>query len=190
MYESLLGVMVGLGLAAACGFRVFVPLLVLSIAHRAGAVNLGSGTAWIGSDAALIALGTATALEVVAYWVPWLDHTLDTAATPAAVVAGTLVAGSQMADFGSFMQWAAAIIAGGGVAATVQVATVATRAASTLTTAGLANPIVGSLESAGAAIVAALAVVAPVIGAIMVVGMLVAAGWLIWRRYSRRAVIA
>lgn len=190
MYETLLGVMVGLGLAAACGFRVFVPLLVLSIAHRAGAVSLGAGTAWIGSDAALIALGTATALEVVAYWVPWLDHALDTAATPAAVVAGTLVAGSQMADFGPFMQWAAALIAGGGVAATVQVATVATRAASTLTTAGLANPIVGSLESAGAAIIAALAVVAPVIAAIVVVGALAAAGWLIWRRYARRTTVA
>lgn len=190
MYESLLGVMVGLGLAAACGFRVFVPLLVLSIAHRAGAVSLGSGTAWIGSDAALIALATATALEVVGYWVPWLDHVLDTAATPAAVVAGTLVAGSQMADFGPFMQWACALIAGGGVAATVQVATVATRAVSTVATAGLSNPIVGTLESAGAAVMAALAVVAPVIGAVVLVGVMAAAVWLIWRCYSRRAAIA
>lgn len=190
MYETILGVMVGLGLAAACGFRVFVPLLVLSIAHRAGAVQLGSGTSWIGSDAALIALASATLLEVIGYWVPWLDHLLDTAATPAAVIAGTLVAGSQMADLGPMMQWACALIAGGGIAGVVQASTVVTRATSTVTTAGLANPIVATVESAGSAILAALAVVAPVIAAAAVVMILASVGWVLWRWRQRRLAIA
>ncbi|MGD2115402.1 MAG: DUF4126 family protein, partial [Acidobacteriota bacterium] len=34
--ETLLSVALGLGLAAACGFRVFVPLLAMSVAVRAG----------------------------------------------------------------------------------------------------------------------------------------------------------
>jgi hypothetical protein len=190
MYETILGVTMGLGLAAACGFRVFVPLLVLAIAHRAGAVNLGHGTAWIGSDAALVALATATLLEVVAYWVPWLDHVLDTAATPAAVVAGTLVAGSQMADLGPFMQWACALIAGGGVAAAVQASTVLTRATSTVTTAGLANPVIATVESAGAAVLSALAVVAPIVAGVVLVGLLGFVGWALLRWRRRRVALA
>ncbi len=189
MYESILGVTIGLGLAAACGFRVFVPMLVLSVAHRAGAVELGSGTAWLGSDAALVALASATVLEIAAYWVPWIDHALDTAATPAAVVAGTLVAGSQMADLGPMMQWACAIIAGGGIAGAVQASTVVTRAASTVTTAGLANPVISAAESAGSAVLAVLAVIAPFVAAAAVVVVLGFVGWAGYRWYQRRAVL-
>jgi hypothetical protein len=153
-------------------------------------VNLGHGTAWIGSDAALVALATATLLEVVAYWVPWLDHVLDTAATPAAVVAGTLVAGSQMADLGPFMQWACALIAGGGVAAAVQASTVLTRATSTVTTAGLANPVIATVESAGAAVLSALAVVAPIVAGVVLVGLLGFVGWALLRWRRRRVALA
>lgn len=190
MYDTILGVIIGLGLAAACGFRVFVPLLVLSVAHRAGAVELGSGTAWIGSDAALIALVSATVLEVAAYWVPWIDHALDAAATPAAVVAGTLAAGSQLADLGPMMQWACALVAGGGIAGAVQATTVVTRAASTVTTAGLANPVISAAESAGSAVLAALAVVAPFVAAAAVFAILGFVGWTLLRWRSRRASAA
>jgi len=190
MYDSLLGIMVGLGLAAACGFRVFVPLLVLAVAHRSGAADLGTGTAWLGSDAALVALATATLLEIVAYWVPWLDHLLDTAATPAAVIAGTLVAGSQMADLGPFMQWAAALIAGGGVAAVVQTATVVARAASTATTGGLVNPVVSTVESAGAVVLSVVAVIAPFVAGGLMLSLLAIGVWVLvrfWRTRQRRA---
>lgn len=185
MYDTVLGVMVGVGLAAACGFRVFVPLLVLAVAHRAGAVTLGTGTAWLGSDAALVALSVATLLEVVAYWAPWLDHALDTVATPAAVVAGTLAAGSQLADLGPFMQWACALVAGGGIAGAVQAGTVLTRTTSTVTTAGLANPVVSTVESAGSAVLSVVAVVAPVVGVAAVVLVVAALGWTAWRVRGR-----
>lgn len=38
--EVLLAIAVGIGLSAACGFRVFVPLLLLNLASRVGYVQL------------------------------------------------------------------------------------------------------------------------------------------------------
>ena len=87
--DTLLGIVVGLGLSAACGFRVFVPLLVMNLASLSGHLHLASGFAWIGSSYATVAFATATIVEVFGYFIPWLDHALDIAATPAAILAGT-----------------------------------------------------------------------------------------------------
>lgn len=161
--ETLLSITVGLGLAAACGFRVFVPLLVLALGAKTGMVDVGADWAWVGSTGAVIALGVATALEVGGYWVPWVDHALDTVASPAAVVAGSVVAASQMADFNPLLQWSAAIIAGGGIAAAVQGATIAVRAASTATTGGVGNPVVSTGETAMAGVLSISALLAPAV---------------------------
>lgn len=171
--ETLLSITVGLGLAAACGFRVFVPLLVLAVGARTGLVDMGADWDWVGSTPALVALAVATALEVGGYWVPWVDHALDTVASPAAVVAGSIVAASQMADLNPLLQWSAAIIAGGGIAATVQGATLAIRAGSTATTGGLANPVVSTGETALAGIVSVSALLAPAVVLVLVACTLV-----------------
>ncbi len=161
--DWLLPVMIGIGLSAACGFRVFVPLLILSIAAQAGLLNLSPGFEWIGTDAAMIAFGIATLLEISGYFIPWLDNLLDTMATPAAVLAGILATASLLGDFSPFMRWALAIIAGGGAAGMVQATTVALRGLSSTTTGGLANPIFSFLEIIGAVGVSILAILIPVI---------------------------
>ena len=76
--ELILSLSVGLGLSAACGFRIFVPLLVISIANKAGHLELADSFEWMGSTAAIITFATATVLEVSAYYVPWVDNLLDT----------------------------------------------------------------------------------------------------------------
>src|SRR5437879_11742133 len=111
--ETVLSLLIGIGLSAACGFRVFVPLLVVSVASHTGHLHLSSGFEWMGSDAALIAFAVATVLEVAAYYIPWVDNLLDTVASPAAVIAGTLVTASLIAAMSSFMQCTSAVIAGG-----------------------------------------------------------------------------
>ncbi|HVH19978.1 MAG TPA: DUF4126 domain-containing protein, partial [Myxococcota bacterium] len=88
--ELLLSLGIGLGLAAACGFRIFLPLLALGVAARAELVPLASGFQWLATTPALGAFAVATALEIGAYYVPWLDHLLDVAAGPAAVAAGAV----------------------------------------------------------------------------------------------------
>ncbi|PYQ56518.1 MAG: DUF4126 domain-containing protein, partial [Acidobacteria bacterium] len=78
--ETVLSILIGLGLAAACGFRVFVPLLIMSLASRAGVghLALGPGFAWIGSTPALLSFAVATVLEIAGYYIPWVDNLLDT----------------------------------------------------------------------------------------------------------------
>jgi hypothetical protein len=119
---------IGLGLAAPCGFRVFVPLLVLSLAAKSGYVPLTPGWAWIGTAPAALAFGVATLFEVFGYFIPWVDHVLDVAAPPAAVVAGTVTTASVLTDLPPLVRWAAIITGGGGLAALVQSSTVALRA--------------------------------------------------------------
>jgi hypothetical protein len=180
--EELLGIFIGLGLSATCGFRIFVPLLGMSIAHHAGALSFSSGFDWIGSWPATIAFGVAMAIEIAAYYIPWLDNMLDTIATPAAIVAGTIVTASMVSDVSPFLRWSLAIIAGGGIAGLVQGSSVLVRGASTASTGGLANPAVSTSELAASLVGTLISIVLPVF-AIVLVAILVG---LILERFSRK----
>jgi len=144
--ETLLSICLGIGLSAACGFRVFVPLLVMSIAALSGHLTLAHGFEWIGSYPALIAFSVATCLEIAGYYIPWVDNLLDTISSPAAIIAGTIITASLVADVSPFMKWTLAIIAGGGAAGLVQGTTVVARGASSAGTGGLGNPLLATAE--------------------------------------------
>ncbi len=165
--ETLLSVLVGVGLSAACGFRVFVPLLAISIASLSGHLTLSPGFHWMGTYPALLAFAVATVLEILGYYIPWVDHLLDVIAGPAAVVAGAIAMASSVSGISPFLRWALAIIAGGGIAGTFQAITSLTRATSTSTTAGLMNPVVSTAEAAGATVVSAMALIIPVAAVIL-----------------------
>jgi hypothetical protein len=181
--QTVLGILTGLGLSAACGFRVFVPMLVASIAVRAGVVEVADDFAWIGSMPALVCLSVATLFEIGGYFLPGVDHFLDVIASPAAVVAGTLLTASFITDMEPWFRWGLAAVAGGGIAAAVQTTTVVARTASGLLTFGLGNPVVAAAELFGSTTIAVLAAVAPIL-ALLAVGMFVA--W-IWSLRKRRA---
>jgi hypothetical protein len=159
---------IGIGLSAACGFRVFVPLLMMSIASLSGYLPLSPGFDWIGTYPALIAFGTATILEVAAYFVPVLDHALDTITSPAAVVAGTIATASVVTDLTPFLRWTLALIAGGGIAGIVQGSTVLLRAKSSAFTGGIGNPVVSTGELLAAMATALLAIILPVVCMILI----------------------
>jgi len=182
--DVILSVLVGVGLSAACGFRVFVPLMVISIASKTAHLALAPGFEWMGSWPALVAFSVATALEITAYYVPWLDNLLDSIATPAAIVAGIIVTAACVGDVSPFLKWTLAVIAGGGAAAGVQTVTVVARGASTATTGGIANWIVTTAENAGAAVVSALAVFVPLVAIAAIVVIMAVLGW---RILCRRA---
>lgn len=164
-----MSVCLGIGLSAACGFRVFVPLLVMSIAAMSGHLHLAHGFEWIATYPALVSFSVATCLEIGGYYIPWVDHLLDAIASPAAVVAGTVITASLVTDMSPFLKWTLAVIAGGGAAGMVQGATVLTRGLSTATTGGLGNPVVATLELLGAVVTSVAALVAPFFVAAVVV---------------------
>ena len=186
--EQIVAALTGVGLAAACGFRVFVPPLLAGVAFRAGWIDAPASLEWMGGTPALIAFGLATVAEVAAYKIPWLDHALDVAASPAAVVAGLLLASGFLAEADSWLVWTLGAIGAVGAAGAVQAGTVATRVASTATTGGLGNPVVALAELALSVATALAAILLPVFAlvAFCVAGVCVAV-WL-WRRGRRPAV--
>src|SRR3954469_1081831 len=131
-----LSIALGIGLAAATGFRLFLPLLVLSVAAWTGHVNLSESFAWLGTPTAVLMLGTAAIVEVAAFYIPGVDNLLDTLATPGAVVAGTIASAAVMAYVPPMLKSTAAVIAGGGVAGATQGLTTMLRAKSTVFTGG------------------------------------------------------
>lgn len=168
--EHVVPILIGLGLAASCGLRVFVPLLVLAAAARFGGLQLTPAMSILSTDGALLALAVASLIEVAAYWIPWVDHALDVVAAPLAIGAGTLAAGSQWIAPGSehdLLKWGTALVGGGGLAGAVKAGSVALRGLSTVTTAGVANPVVSTVESATSLLASIMAIVVPVVLALL-----------------------
>jgi len=167
--ESVIATVVGIGLAASCGFRVFVPMLVVSAAANAGYLDLARGFDWIGTWTAFVAFSIAAIVEIGAFYIPWLDNMLDAMASPFAIVAGVILFAANAVDFDPFLQWSLAIIAGGGAAAIVQGGTVISRAASTTTTGGLANFAISTLETIAGFFFPVIAIVVPVVALVLLI---------------------
>src|SRR5262245_9759356 len=171
-FDLALSVALGVGLAAATGLRLFLPMLVASAAAYSGHLPLSENFAWLGTLPALILLGVAAAVEILAYYIPGVDNLLDTVAAPAAFVAGTVVAAAVMTDLPPMVKWAAAVIAGGGIAGATQSVTTLVRAKSTVFTGGLGNPVIATAEFGGSLLVSLLALAAPLLTLVAIVVVL------------------
>lgn len=169
---ALLSVALGIGLAAASGFRVFLPMLIAALAARAGHLPLNDSFAWLASTPALLTLGSAAVLETLAYYVPGVDHVLDVAASPVTLIAGAVVSAAVMVDVPPSVLWPVAIIAGGGIAGLTKGSTAVLRAKSGLLTGGLANPVVSTAETVGAAGVSILALLVPLASLVAILALL------------------
>ena len=165
--ESILAISLGIGLAAACGFRIFVPMLVVSLAAKADWVTLSESFEWLGSWPAVVCFAVATVLEIGAYYFPWLDNLLDTIATPAAAIAGVFVSAAFISDMHPLLAWSVAIIAGGGIAGTIKTGLTGVRVGSTATTGGTANPVLATIEWITSLAMSLLAMVLPILSAIL-----------------------
>ncbi|SFN73443.1 protein of unknown function [Chryseobacterium oleae] len=186
-----LSAFIGIGLAAATGFRVFLPMFAVSLASYFHWIPMNEHFEWLSGLPALITTGIATIAEILAYYIPFVDHLLDTISVPLATVAGSVLFASQFADLGTFPQWGLALIAGGGTAATISSGFAGIRAASTATTGGLGNSVVGTTETAGAGIMSILAMAAPVIAAlfaVILIILIVVFGRKIWRKFRKKNV--
>ena len=183
--DALYGVLLGIGLSAAAGLRLFVPLLILSAASLTGHADLSGEFEWIGSYPALIGFAVAAVGEVTAYLVPLVDNALDALGAPVAGTAGTVLAASSIVELDPALKWPLALIAGGGVASAVHVLTGGARAASTGATLGLGNPFLAVAEAAGAIAMSLLALAVPVV-AVVVAAALLYAGFRVVRRGSLR----
>ncbi|NEO26968.1 MAG: DUF4126 domain-containing protein [Kamptonema sp. SIO4C4] len=173
--ELLIALCLGVTLSAACGFRIFIPPLIMSGATLYGDLELASEFAWMGTPVALITFAVATGVEIIAYYLPVVDNLLDTIEIPTAIAIGTAISASTLGEVDPVLQWTLAAIAGGGVAGTIEGFTSVTRLASTGMTGGFGNPVVSTLEALSAIVLTILALFVPVLAAVVVVFILILA---------------
>ncbi|RPI73254.1 MAG: DUF4126 domain-containing protein [Ignavibacteriales bacterium] len=185
-FEIVLTILMGIGLSAASGFRIFVPFLIISIASISGNLTLADSFSWIGTVPALITFSIAAVLEIAGYYIPWVDNILDTIASPAAVIAGIILMASVILGMSPLLKWSLAIIAGGGIAASIQALTGVTRVTSTASTGGLANPVFSSIELGSSLTLASMAIFIPVFAAIIVLVLLVWSGRILIKKFSAK----
>jgi hypothetical protein len=173
--ESFLEILLAISLSVATGFRVFIPLLVLSTTAVFGHFDYPAELDWLESSPALIVLAIACLLEISGYYIPWFDNVLDALAIPAAIIAGTIVAASVTPDLNPIAQWTLALVAGGGAAGLTKGLTTTLRSIFTAASGGFANPIFSTLELVVATTLALLAVLVPALAILLVFGILVIA---------------
>ena len=174
--QAILGASMGIGLAAASGFRVFLPPFLMSLWLRFGFLSLeieGSEFDFIYSDLCVIMLGVASASEILAYKIPFLDNALDAIATPLAGLAGVAVMAVSLEGLDPSIQWGVAVIAGGGASLGIQSATVAGRGISSVLTLGIGNPLFSITEDIASLFLVLIALVAPLIALIMTLCLIV-----------------
>ena len=167
--ETVVSVCLGIGLASATGFRVFLPVFALSLASYFNIIPLNESWTWIGGIPALISFGVAMLFEIFGYYIPFIDNLLDTIATPLAAIAGFVVMASTLVDINPTLTTILAIIAGGGTASAMQGMTTMTRLASSAKTAGIGNPVVATTETGTAITLSMLAIFLPIVAVILVV---------------------
>ena len=180
-----IGICLGLGLAASCGFRVFVPLLISNIASMTGIVNIGGGFEWMGSWPAFAIFLSATVAEVGAYYIPVLDNALDTISVPLAAIAGTLLSVTFITDVPPMVQWTLGIIVGGGSAAVIKSGASMARLKSTAFTAGWANWLLATFEHVTSFVMSVLTVLLPIVMGVIALGVL---GFFGWRLTAKKPV--
>ena len=160
----------GIGLSASCGFRVFLPPLIVSLASMAGFVDLGEDFAWMGTWQAAVAFGVAAVVEIAAYYIPALDNFLDTISVPLSTIAGLGITAALLgSDVSPALRWILAVIAGGGTAIATSTATAGIRAVSTTTTAGLGNGLFSTAEAGTSTLLSIIAIALPILGLVLAI---------------------
>lgn len=185
--EIITAVALGIALSASTGFRVFIPMLVASVAAHFNIIPLTESFSWLGSLPAIISFGTAAVVEVLAYYIPFVDNLLDTITTPLAVGAGTLLMTSVLPVDHELMKWIMGFIVGGGAAATMQSGSVLSRFSSSKFTGGTANPVVSTGENVAALGTSITALFIPIVVAIIfiLIALVIFFKLFEWRKHKR-----
>jgi hypothetical protein len=167
-WTTFAGIALGIGLAAATGFRVFLPLLIAGLAAHFGFLPLSENFQWLASIPALAMLATAATAEILAYYIPGVDHALDVMAGPATLVAGAVASAAVMTDLPPSIVWPVAIIGGSGIAGLTKGSSALIRAKSGLMTGGLGNPVVSTAETIGATGLSLFAIALPLVALVLI----------------------
>ncbi len=181
----------GVFLAAATGYSTWLPMLIINFFCHAGWIKLNSSFEWLGSDAMLVILLVAALLDILSEYVPVLDNLLhSTLALACKFTAGAVLTAGVIQGLHPIPAAIMGIVAGGTTSSIVGWNKAVIRKASTVTTGGIANPIINTIEHSLSGISTAFAAVVstllppPVTIFVLVAGamtMLTASGYLTYK---------
>lgn len=189
---------VGSGLATAAGLNAWMPLLVLGLADRfVPAVELPAAWSWLSSDVALWIIGALLVVEIVADKIPAVDSINDVIQTVVRPAAGGIAFGAgstaetvrvdDPAAFFTDASWIP-IVSGVVIALLVHGAKASLRPAANVATAGIAAPVVSTIEDVTSLGLSILAIVVPIVALVIIVVGIAAAALTIRRLRRRRRV--
>ena len=191
MIEAISGLSAAFGLSGSAGLNAYIPLLLVALAARFPLsdplVKLQAPFDLMGSWWAIGLLAVLLVVEIVADKIPAIDTVNDTIQTFVRPAAGAILfAGSTnvITDIHPVLALGAGLLVAGGVHATKTAA----RPVVTVTTAGVGNPIVSTLEDIVAFVVSLLALLLPIVAAILMLVFLIFVLLLV-RRWRQRKMI-
>jgi hypothetical protein len=167
-YTLSVSIFLAIGLSAACGFRVFIPPLTYGLLYKAELVQLDTSWNWIGNDWVVAVLFLAAIIEIFGNLIPWVDNLLDILATPASIMAGTILSASCLSDISPGLQWILSVTSGVLITGGFQLATISLRGTSSVFTGGLANPIFSIIEDLISFGITFTIIFFPIIGIILI----------------------
>ena len=167
-YSLISSIILAFGLSAACGFRIFIPPLTYSLLYKADLVHLGEGWYWIGSDWVIAVLALAALFEIIGNLFPWFDNLLDLLATPAAIIAGTILSAFSLSEIDPGLKWMLSVISGVLITGGFQLTTVSLRGFSSVFTGGLINPIISFIEDFISLVISISIILFPLVGIFIV----------------------
>ncbi len=177
------GLLLGVALSAGSGFRVFTPLLVSNLAAKFGLVSVSDNFGWMISNTATFVLIVASVVEIASYYIAFIDNLLDSIALPASVVAGTLLTTQFLKIDDPTLQWGLGILAGGGVAGTIQAGTSLIRLGSTKFTGGIGNSLFSTFENILAMGISLVSLWIPLIMGVLAILLVF---WMLKKLFSKR----
>jgi hypothetical protein len=187
----------GFGLATAAGLNAYIPLLALGLLSRfTDLITLPHGWAWLENGWVMTIVAALLVVEIVADKIPALDSINDAVQTFVRPTAGGIVFGSGTAaqtsavtDPGAFAhsgQWIP--VAVGVVTALVVSLTKSTvRPAANVATAGMAAPVLSTVEDIASVGLVFLAILVPVLVLVAVLALVWAVVRIVRRRRRKAA---
>jgi hypothetical protein len=157
----------GLVLAACAGLRAFLPVLAAGLGARFMDLPLPAQLQWLVRPEALTLFGVATLLEILGDKIPLVDHLLDSVQTVTKPLLGVLAATPFLYQLSPQYALVIALAMGAPVALGVHATKATVRAGSTMTTAGMGNPLLSLVEDVVAVVALLVGLLAPLIALAM-----------------------
>lgn len=191
MIEAISGLSAAFGLSGSAGLNAYIPLLLVALAARFPVadplVKLQAPYDILGSWWAIGLIAVLLVIEIVADKIPAVDTVNDGIQTFIRPAAGAILfAGSAdvITEIHPILALGAGLLVAGGVHATKTAA----RPVVTVSTAGVGNPIVSTLEDIVAFVVSLLAIVLPIIAAFLLLALLIGVIMVVRSRRRRKVV--